>query len=115
MSILIYNIKKYGKDVEMSDRIVRTVNNKLEETFPNSETVRAITTTVNGVSVFDSTNTETAATHKITMLFIAGITAEKYLKIASKRLRVLTVENCCENDKVLILMCTERGLDSVIT
>lgn len=42
------------------------------------------------------------------------ITAESWLTLDGKRLKILTVENCCEKDEVLKLMCTERGEGTII-
>ena len=48
------------------------------------------------------------------LAYIAGVGAEQWINFNNKRLRIITAENCCEDNKVLILMCTERGLDSQV-
>ena len=114
MSLFLYSLAKDGKDIEISDRNVELFNGKPSEVFTNPLPVKALVKTLTGVTVFDSTNTETIATHEMRIEFIAGITAEKWILFKGKRIRILTVDNCCENDEVLILMCTERGLDSKV-
>ena len=108
------NLLKYGKDIEITDRNVKPFNGLPTEVFSNPVTVKAIISTLEGVSVFDDTNTKRVATHKLCLNFISGITSEKWAKIGSKRLKILTVDNTCEDNDRLILMCTERGLDSKV-
>lgn len=108
------NLLKCGQDVEITDRNVKPFNGLPTEVFSNAVTVKGIVSTLRGVKVFDSTNIERVATHKICIKYIAGITAEKWTKIGTNRLNILTVENCCEKNEQLILVCTDRGLDSKV-
>ncbi len=48
------------------------------------------------------------------MDFRSDVTAEKWVKFGTKRIKILTVEDCCENEEIMILMCTERGEDSKV-
>ena len=114
MSLFLYSLAKCGKDIEISDRNVELFNGNPTEVFTNKVTVKAIVKTLTGVTVFDSTNTETVATHEMKVEFIAGVAAEQWILFKGKRIRILTAENCAENDAILILMCTERGLDSKV-
>lgn len=114
MSLFTYQLARRGKDIDIADRDLKIVNGLPTEVFSGAVTVKGLLCTVTGVSVFDDTNTERVATHKICIEFTAGITAEKWILFNSKRIKILTVENCCEEDSVLILMCTERGLDSKV-
>lgn len=115
MGLFERNLMKCGQEVELSDRDVKVFNGLPTEIFSNTVKVRAIISTLHGVMVFDSTNTERVATHKLCLAYIDNITAEKWIKLANKkRLNVLTVENCCEKNYQLILMCTERGMDSKV-
>lgn len=110
------NLAKCGKYVTLETRDERIINGRSQEVFTTFgvDPVRTIIKTVHGVSVFDSTNTERVATHKLCLEYQAGVTAEMWVKFGSKRIKILTVENCCEEDEVLILMCTERGDDSKV-
>lgn len=54
------------------------------------------------------------ATGTLTFTYIQIYTAENWVKFGTRRIKVLTVENCCEKDEVLRLMCTERGEDSKV-
>ena len=114
MSLFLYQLAKNGKDIDIGDRDHAIINGLPAEVFTNAITVKAIVCTVTGISVFDDTNTERVATHKLCLEYVSGVTSEKWILFKGKRLKILTVENCCEEDKVLILMCTERGTDSKV-
>ena len=115
MSLFLRNLAKYGKDVIIEDRDVKIINGKPVEVFSNpTPTLKAIMKTLTGVTVFDSTNTERVATHRLSMIFRAEVTAEKWVKFGTKRIKILNVEDCCEDERVMILMCTERGEDSKV-
>lgn len=111
MSLFARNLAKCGKDVIFEDRDERIVNGRSSEVFSNARDDRAIVKTLKGIKVFDSTNTERVATHRMCLAYRADVGAEQWVRLASsdKRMRILSAENCCENDEVLILMCTERG------
>ena len=114
MTLFLRNLNKCGQDVTLEDRDEQIINGRSTEVFTNPVVVSAIIETLQGVSVFDDTNTERVATHKLCIAFLAGITAEKWVKFGAKRIKILAVENCCEKDEVLVLMCTERGEDSQV-
>ena len=114
MSLFKRNLNKCGQDIEILDRNMATINGLPQEVFNNAIETRGIISTLKGVSVFDDTNTERVATHKICIEYISGVTSEKWISFKGKRIKILTVENCCEKDETLILMCTERGLDSKV-
>ena len=111
MTLFLRNLNKCGQDITLEDRDELIINGRSTEVFTNPVVVPAIISTVRGVSVFDDTNTERVATHKLCIAFLAGVTTEKWVTFGAKRIKVLTVENCCEKDETLILMCTERGGD----
>lgn len=114
MSLFQRNLNKCGKDIDLVDRNMSIFNGNPVENFTNPVPVKALVKTLNGVTVFDDTNTERVATHKFCIAFIDGVTSEKWIIFKGKNINILTVENCCENDEKLILMCTERGLDSKV-
>jgi len=114
MSLLAYSINKCGQDVTFEDRNTAILNGQTQEVFDNPRVRKVIIKTVSGVSVFDKTNTERVVTHKITMPFETGIGSEQWVKLSTTRLKIILAENCAEQDKVLILMCTERGEDSKV-
>lgn len=113
MTLFTRDLLKYGQDIEIADRDARTVSGVMQEVFSNEVTVKALTKTVNGVTIFDDTNIEQDITHRFVIVFVAGITSEKWIKLKGKRYRILKVENCCEADGILILHCTERGIDTI--
>lgn len=116
MSLRLFkrSLAKHGKTITIEDRNVSTVNGLPVVAFSNPVVVTALVKTLDGVTVFDSTNTERVATHRICLLFLAGITSEKWVKFGTTRIKVLTVENFCEEDECLKLMCTERGEESQV-
>ena len=116
MSLFARNLVKHGKDVTFEDRNEKILNGQASEVFDNPRDDRAIFITLNGVTVFDGTNIERIATHKLLLNFRADVGAEQWVRRtgATKRLKILTAENCCEEDERLILMCTERGEDSQV-
>lgn len=117
MSLLAHSLAKCGQAITFQTRDVKLKNGQAGETFADvaaNPTDTAIIKTVSGVSVFDSTNTEVVATHKLTLAYRADITAENWVLFGTKRIKILTTENCAEKDQVLILMCTERGDDSKV-
>jgi hypothetical protein len=116
MSLFTRNLEKHGKSVTIEDRNEAIISGKSSIVFSNSRIDKALISTLKGVSVYDSTNTKQEATHKISMVWRDDVGAEQFIRRtdSTKRLRILTAENCCEKDRVLILMCTERGEDSKI-
>lgn len=110
------NLAKCGRTISVSERAERIINGQSSEVFTPfiAPDPLAIVKTVRGVSVFDDTNTERVATHEVCLEYVAGVTAEMWVKLDTKYIKILTVENCCEKDEVLKLMCTERGEDSKV-
>ncbi len=115
MSLFLYNLAKCGKSIDIEHRDNKIINGLPTEVFtPLLSAIKAIIKTVSGVSVFDSTNTLTVITHKILIDYNENVTAEKWINYKGKRIRIVTHENCAENDGMLILMCTERGTDGKV-
>jgi len=115
MSLLAHTLSKCGQNVTVESRNMTIVNGKASEIFSDPLLIQAAVKTVSGVTAFDSTNTETVITHRLCVVYNAAITAEKWIKLNTKRIRIVSVENCCEEDETMILLCTERGKeDSVV-
>lgn len=116
MSLFARSLKKCGKDIIFEDRNERILNGQASEVFDNPREDRATIKTLQGVTVFDGTNIERIATHEMRLAFRDDIGAEQWVrqKGTTKRLKILTAENCNENGRVLKLMCTERGEDSQV-
>lgn len=112
MSLFQRNLNRYGKPVVFEDRDEKIINNKTQEVFSNPRPDTALVKTLRGVTVFDSTNTERVATHRLRLAWRADVGAEQWVLFKGKRIKILTAENCCEDDTLLELMCTERGDDS---
>lgn len=116
MSLFTRNLNKCGQDITIQTRTEQIINGLSTEVFATfgADPVKAIIKTVSGVSVFDDTNTERVATHKLCLAYQAGVTSEMWVLFGAKRIKILTVEICCEANEQLILMCTERGDDSKV-
>jgi len=110
------NLARCGKPVTIQTREELIINGTSEEVFTDVLPTRAIVKTLRGVSVFDSTNTERVATHSFCIAYVSepAITSENWIFFKGKRVRILDVENCCEDDRTLKLLCTERGDDGSV-
>lgn len=42
---------------------------------------------------------------------LPDVTKEKWIRFRNRHIKILTAENCCEDDEVWIFQCTERGQD----
>ena len=116
MSLFKRNLAKCGKAITIEDRNERIINGQTTAVFSNARNEIAITSTLKGISVFDNNNIERVATHKFCLNWRNDVGAEQWVTLVSsgKRIKILTAENCCENDEILILMCTERGEGSEV-
>lgn len=114
MSLFTRNLKRCGQSITIQDRDVSIIDGLPREVFSNPIATTGIIKTLKGMAVFDDTNTERVATHEICIAYQAGITSERWVLFGTKRIKILTVENCCEKDEVLKLMCTSRGEDSKV-
>lgn len=79
------------------------------ESFTAGNTVLGLIKTISGKTYFDGVNTERLITHEIRIEYVAGVTAETWVLFGTRRLDILSVENCCETDEVLVLQCNDRG------
>lgn len=77
---------------------------------PNFQAWAAIET-VNGQVFFDGTNEERRITHNIYIQYNSTVTAESWILLNGRRLDILEVNNLDEQDKWLLLICTDRGTD----
>jgi len=114
MSLLAHTLSRCGQNVTVESRDMTIVNGKASEVFSDPIAISAAVKTVTGVSAFDNTNTDTVVTHRLCVVYNADITAEKWVRLNTKRIRIISVENCCEKNETMILLCTERGTDGSI-
>ena len=116
MSLFLRQLARRGKDITLDSRKEKFINGRTKEVFtpltPPDD--RALVKTLTGITVFDETNIETIATHELRLVWRDDVGAEQWVTLKGNRLKILTAENCCENDNVLVLMCTERGEDSKV-
>ena len=115
MSLFKRNLNKCGQDITLQNRNIQapvfgSADADLE--FSGDTVVKAIVSTKRGSTLFDGVSTDEAITHKVSIEFISGVTAETWILLGSRRLDVVDVENCGEQDKVLNLLCNERGNSS---
>lgn len=114
MTLFTRNLAKCGKVVALQTRVSGIVNGRPTEVFTTLASPKAIIKTLRGKSVFDETNTERVATHELCIAYRSDITAENWVLLGTRRLKILLVENCCEANEVLRLTCTERGESSKV-
>lgn len=115
MRLFKRNLARCGFDVVIEERDEDIISGKTTELFTNAVAVRALVKTLKGVTVFDNTNTERVATHELCIAFpVETVTAENWVTLKGKRLKILNVVNCGECDEILKLFCTERGEDSKV-
>lgn len=107
------NLAKCGKDILIQSRDIAPPDfdsPDFDETFSAGDPVRAIIKTLRGKTFFDGVSTDQLITHEFCIEYRPGITAEVWVEYDGRRFDVLQVENCCEANKRLILMCSERGI-----
>lgn len=80
-----------------------------DEVFSGAATAWALVDTVNGLSVFDSTNTEVKVSHSFVINYDVDITAENWVRLNDKNYDIITTENLQERGEFLVLYCNERG------
>jgi len=114
MSLALFkrNLAKCGTEVTLQNRAIVPPDFDaidFDQSFSDDATVQAIINTQRGTTLFDGVATDTPVTHKICIEYIPGVTAETWILFGSRRFDILDVENCGEQDKCLVLRCTERG------
>ena len=113
MSLLARNLARSNKTVILQNRAIAPPlfgSTNFDETFSgDTDPLPAIVKTPRGKTFFDGVGTDVNITHEITIAFVEGVTAETWVLFKSRRIDILAVENCCEDDTVLILTCNDRG------
>jgi head-tail adaptor len=85
------------------------------EVFTEPKTVWANIVTVNGIILFDNTNTAREISHDLYIRYIANLSAQSWVTLVSKDstsdqyLDIIQVENLNEENKFLRLRCSLRG------
>ncbi len=108
------NLARCGKMVKLQNRDIeapRFDSADFDELFSEIKEVPAIIKTPRGRIVFDGVDTETQVTHEICIAYVAGVTSETWIEFKGRRFDILNVQNCCEEDAVLILDCAEKGVN----
>ena len=112
MSLFARSLVRRGQTITLQNRDIEAPLfgfSDFDEEFSGDNDVKALIKTISGKTFFDSVSTETPITHEIRINFLPGVTAETWVLFKGRRIDVLAVTNCCEEDKILILTCTERG------
>jgi len=113
MSLFLRSLARCGKTITLQNRdIAPPVFGKsdFDESFSGDQDVQAIVKTIRGKTFFDGVSAERLITHEMRVSYLAGVTAETWILFKGRRVDILAVENCCENDEVLILTCSDRGV-----
>lgn len=111
-NLFLRNLARCGKTITIQQRDIEPPlfgSVDFDEEFSNDQEVQAIVKAVRGKTFFDGTNTDVNITHEICIEYLANVTAESWILLNGRRIDILAVTNCCENNDVLILTCTERG------
>ena len=113
MNLFARNLIKYGKPVTLQNRAIAppvSGSADFDENFTGDTVVQAILKTKRGEALFDGVATDQPITHRVCIAWLAGVTAETWIKLADATLLdIVDVENCGEQDIKLILSCTARG------
>lgn len=113
MSLFKRNLAKCGQMITIRDRdIVPPAFGSVDfgEEFSGDLAVRAIIKTKRGTTLFDGVNTDLVITHRFCIEYVSGVTAQSWIEFGGRRFNVADVENCCEKNEMLILMCVEDGV-----
>lgn len=116
MSLIAYFVIKNGKDIQIRDRDEKIINGQSTEVFSNTLTDRALFKTLKGIEDFSGTNIDDGATHELKLVWRGDIKREQWINRTGKTVlfKILSAENCCEDDNTLILRVLERGEESII-
>jgi hypothetical protein len=118
-SLFKRNLAKCGKTITLQNRSIappKFGTPDFDETFSDDLDVQAIVKTIRGKTFFDGVSTERLITHEMCIQYEDGVTdsdtvtSETWILFKGRRMDVLSVENCCEDDKVLILTCSDNGI-----
>jgi SPP1 family predicted phage head-tail adaptor len=86
-----------------------------EEAFSTTTIVFSAIETVSGQTIFDESNQERDVTHKIYIRYMAGVTAQTWIKFKDELYDILKVENLEERNEFLLLRCSKRGTATVFS
>jgi len=87
-------------------------SSNFDENFTPNATVWAMVSTVSGKTFFDDVNTAISITHEIGIRFDATVTAETWIRLGSRRIDILDVNDLDERGEFMLLTCTDRGADT---
>jgi len=102
-------------EIILQDRSIKGIvdsNPNFDEIFTTKAIVWAMIETVQGLSVFDTTNTEIAISHRIYIRFDPTVTAETWVEIDSFKYDIITTEDLDRRGDFMVLNCNERGVSS---
>ena len=115
MSISLFkrNLLKCGQDITLQNRNIESPDfgtPDFDEDFTDTDTIPALINTERGNTLFDGVSTDRTVTHKLCIEYLAGVTAQTWIKFKDRRFDIVDVENYRERDELLILRCNERGV-----
>ncbi len=101
-------------EVTLQDRALTPSNTSVDanEVFTENAIVFAMVETSQGETSFGGTDTEQDVTHKFTIRFLDGITAETWVNFNGDRFDILDTQDYEERHEYLVLRCTNRGIDT---
>jgi len=85
------------------------------EIFSIPTQVWAMIETIKGIQIFDGTNIISLSTHRFTIRYQKSLDVDiqKWVQYASKRYKIIDVQNQNEQNKFIIINATLRGADNL--
>jgi head-tail adaptor len=77
--------------------------------FDCSRSIKAMVDTKTGVDTFDGTNTNSLFTHEFTIRYLSDVDVQNSIEYNCKFFSVERIVNINEENRYLILICSERG------
>lgn len=102
-------------EIILHDRAIQPIEGTgvtLGEEFTPNATVWAMLETLNGVTAFDSTNTEIVVTERFTIRFDPTVTAETWIELNGEYFDIIRVQDLERRNEWMHLLCNVRGSTS---
>jgi hypothetical protein len=98
--------------VTIKSRVTTTKNFVASVVFQVHSAPFVMWETIEGVEIFDETNTGTISTDMIILRNDATVTKELFVELDGVHFRILSVEDLDRRNEFMVLMLTERGVNT---
>ena len=111
MSLFLRQLARKGQPIEIQERTLDDdIDSDETEAFLTLLPTTAIVCTPHAKTIFNDVGIEEDVTHEFHMIYDALVTGvQQWILFKDRRFRILNMTNCCEQDKRLVINCTERG------